>query len=80
MGKFFIIFVIAIIIFILTRKFWCWYWKINEVVDLLKDIRDRMDKESGVHRKSYAADSRPYNLPSPRSLAHEDPFRSIRED
>lgn len=28
-----------ILIFLITREFWCWYWKINRAVDCLEDIR-----------------------------------------
>ena len=31
---------IAIVVFIITREFWCWYFKINERRDLLKEQND----------------------------------------
>ena len=38
-----IIFVlVGIVIFVLIRELLCWYWKINEVVELLRAIRDRL--------------------------------------
>lgn len=29
--------VLFVIVFLLTREFWCWYWKINSVVALLEE-------------------------------------------
>ncbi|MBL7961821.1 hypothetical protein JNL27_16425, partial [bacterium] len=43
-----IAFVVAIIIFIVAREMVCWYWKINEIVDLLKTVANK----SGVDLKS----------------------------
>ncbi|HVA39543.1 MAG TPA: hypothetical protein VNF49_02680, partial [Candidatus Binataceae bacterium] len=30
--------VLSFVIFLVTRWFWCWYFKINELVNLLKSI------------------------------------------
>ncbi len=38
-----VLFAVAVI-FMLTREFWCWYWKINERNELLRDIRTSLDK------------------------------------
>ena len=43
-----------VLIFLALREVWCWYWKINErneklsiILDLLKDISEKLDpKES----------------------------------
>ncbi len=32
--------IITIILFVVFREIVCWYWKINETVELLKDIRN----------------------------------------
>ena len=29
-------------VFLITRHFWCWYWKINERIDLFKDIQGKL--------------------------------------
>ena len=34
--------VVILAIFFVCRHLMCWYWKINEIVDLLKEIRDTM--------------------------------------
>ena len=36
------IIVITIVVFFITREFWCWYWKINEIRDLLKSIEQKL--------------------------------------
>jgi hypothetical protein len=35
----------AVLLFFLTREFWCWYWKINERVNLLKSIDESLKKK-----------------------------------
>jgi len=37
-----LIIVITIVVFFITREFWCWYWKINEIRDLLKSIEQKL--------------------------------------
>jgi len=32
--------IISILLFLLLREFFCWYWKINQSVALLQEIRD----------------------------------------
>jgi hypothetical protein len=31
--------VVTVVVFLVVRWFWLWYWKVNEQVSLLKDIR-----------------------------------------
>jgi len=31
---------IAVVLFLVLRELWCWYWKINQGLDLLTEIRD----------------------------------------
>lgn len=38
-----IVALVAIVVFLVTREFWCWYWKINEIRDLLKSINLKME-------------------------------------
>lgn len=40
------ILVLAIVIgaFLALREWFCWYWKINEKLDVLKDISRKLDK------------------------------------
>lgn len=40
-----VIVLISIVIFLITREFWCWYWKINEIRDLLKSINQKLGNE-----------------------------------
>jgi hypothetical protein len=32
-------------VFLVFREVWCWYWKINVIVKLLTEIRDRSVQE-----------------------------------
>ncbi len=43
-GSFVLSILLIIGVFLLFREFWCWYWKINERNDLLRNIRDSIDK------------------------------------
>jgi len=36
------------IIFIICRELTCWYWKINETIEILKDIRDLLKNKEEV--------------------------------
>ena len=38
----FLIILISIVIFLVLREFWCWYWKINQRNKLLEDIRKEL--------------------------------------
>jgi hypothetical protein len=38
-GSFFLAFGIIVVIFLICREIVCWYWKINQIVSLLTDIR-----------------------------------------
>ncbi len=33
---------ITFIIFLLIREFWCWYWKINKTIQILKNIDESL--------------------------------------
>lgn len=32
--------VVAVIVFLILREVFCWYWEINQGITLLKEIRD----------------------------------------
>lgn len=36
---------IGIGVFLLLREFWCWYWKINERIKILKKIEENTRKQ-----------------------------------
>ena len=37
-----ILVLVGIVVFLLIRELLCWYWKINEAIELLRSIRDRL--------------------------------------
>jgi hypothetical protein len=39
---------IAFVVFLISREFFCWYWKINEMVGLLSDVRDLLGRASST--------------------------------
>jgi len=47
MSGFVIGIIIILVLFLLFRSINLWYWKINEIVSLLKEIRDNQKKKSG---------------------------------
>lgn len=38
--------VITLVIFLLLREFWCWYWKINKINTLLEEITIELKRNS----------------------------------
>lgn len=46
LGGLFIFLVIIIVIFLICREIVCWYWKINETLSVLKEIRDLLKHSS----------------------------------
>ncbi len=41
-------FLLLVVIVLVTRAFWCWYFRINEIVDLLRRIANRPEAERPV--------------------------------
>ena len=58
--------VVMIVVFLILREFFCWYWKINEIVSLLSDIKNRLsnnnsnnsDSTSNSTSEEYCKDNR----------------------
>jgi len=38
-----------IIIFLITREFWCWYWKINRILALMEDQNNLLRKQLNLN-------------------------------
>lgn len=44
---------ISIVVFLITREFWCWYWKINQKLRTLESIDRRLeDLQSRIMNQS----------------------------
>ena len=37
---------LLLVLFLVIRSFWLWYWKIDKITELLTEIRDRLNKSS----------------------------------
>lgn len=35
--------IIAVVVFLICRELICWYWKLNDIVSLLRDIKKSLD-------------------------------------
>ena len=35
---------LILVLFLVIRSFWLWYWKIDTITELLTEIRDRLHK------------------------------------
>ena len=46
------ILVFIIIVFFLCRELMCWYWKQNEIVSILKDIRHAVELQADIEEKT----------------------------
>ena len=44
-----IILVIALIVFLVLREFWCWYWKINKVIAILQEQNSLLRQYLGAN-------------------------------
>lgn len=33
---------VAILIFLVLREFWCWFYKLNAILETLREIRDEL--------------------------------------
>ena len=42
------VFVIGVVLFLIFRAFWLWYFGVDAIVDLLEEIRDRLPAPSKV--------------------------------
>jgi len=42
--------VVLVVIFLVFREFVCWYWKINQNIELLTEIRDLLAAKPGVSK------------------------------
>lgn len=40
--------VIGILIFLILREFWCWYWKINKTIVLLESIERKLSLQTNT--------------------------------
>ena len=84
-GGLLITLVILVVIFLVLREFFCWYWKINERLALLKDIRDHLATQNASTGRVSAAQVAPSDARDTASLAetserrdqaaHEDAVR-----
>ena len=81
-GGLLITLVILVVIFLVLREFFCWYWKINERLALLKDIRDHLATQNASTGRVSAAQVAPSDARDTASLAETSERRdqAARED
>ena len=48
----FVYILIGIAVFLLCRELNCWYWKLNQIVSLLEEIKEKMGKSEPVYEQS----------------------------
>lgn len=58
LASLFIILLITIVIFLICRELLCWYWKINQTISILIDIRDSLNhiKKTGLPNNTNVID------------------------
>ncbi len=59
MRNLFVSIIIIIIIFLITREFWCWYFKINKVAGLLEQQLEEQKRSNELLLKLVKEESRP---------------------
>ena len=47
----------SIIIFLICRELFCWYWKQNQIISLLTDIRSELKKQNKIDSSSVKEES-----------------------
>ena len=40
--------IVGIVVFLILRQFWCWYWKINEALRVFNEMLTNLEDISGV--------------------------------
>lgn len=56
---------VVVVVFLIVREVFCWYWKINQTVALLTEIRDLLASRGDGPRSSSARAASPdHRLPS----------------
>jgi hypothetical protein len=51
--------VVVVIIFLALREFWCWYWKINQVISLLEEQISLLRRQFGMTTAAILAEFKP---------------------
>ena len=46
---FVILILVSIGIFLITRELWCWYWKINTIIERLDEISIKLNNNWGIN-------------------------------
>ncbi len=54
LGMLLIVLLVLWVLFLLTREFWCWYFKINERLSAMEDMKGTLE---GIERKLGGASS-----------------------
>jgi len=62
-----IVFLVAVIAFLLFREIMCWYWKINQIVTLLKEIKDNTSSPDSRLRQDHLEKQRSEYKPPNRT-------------
>lgn len=57
-GVMIIVIIASIVIFLILREFWCWYYKINEISDLLRQLLQIQSKLLQQSRSTVVEPSR----------------------
>jgi len=59
MENLFVSLIIIVVIFLITREFWCWYFKINKVAGLLEQQLEEQKRNNELLLKIVKEESRP---------------------
>ena len=59
MENLFVSLIIIVVIFLITREFWCWYFKINKVAGLLEQQLEEQKRSNELLLKLVKEESRP---------------------
>ena len=89
-GSLLITLLVVLVIFLILREAVCWYWKINETLSVLKEIRDllaskapksanKTGQKKGIKDVSYDETTEPSDETTERSDETGDPWEMYNE-
>ena len=80
LGMAIIIIAILIIVFLITREFWCWYWKINEMKELLKSIDQNLEGNKAPEKGSKSDQRNEEKLIDNPGISIKEGYELIHKD
>ena len=73
----FLLIAFILIVFLIAREFWCWYWKINEIKDLLKSIDQKLGNKNDIYNVKEESNNTEKDSSNKKNLEIKDEYEII---